>query len=438
MINGGQTVNSSGSGATSLIISSPNNSIAQTSQSYDSGTQTINLGLQANLPQTNFIIQTGTNQTVAALLAAQTPSITDAVGNFYIVNNTSNNYINLTKSSTGSFVGFGGFADCSSTTLVIPPLGVAVFITLSVGTGNANTYQITGISNNFNINVLGIFAGGNIASIFTTANVIDKVQNMYQILNTNSNAITITGGFTNFASWVNCTATTLQIPANGSALILTTEANTTYSIILTSAGLSLPTTPTFNSVNITNASNALSIGTNLSQSIFSSLATGNRTVTLPDGNSITVQPSTVADGEAVAGIDPITGALIPVVLPVVPNVSLSLTAVDNSSDNLNLINNNSRYETIGNLVYINTNVQYPDTTGELADASILLKDAPNVAQVPARFQIFTSTPTIKYVGAIPLESNVISIYNEDTGKPVSNQDLSNQNLIMSQIMYLSA
>lgn len=426
-----------GSGATSLIISSPDSSIEQTSQSYNSITQTLSLGLKTNSRQSTFIIQTGTSQTLAALLAAQIPPVTDAVGNFYIVTNTSNDYINLTTSSTGSFVGFGGFADCSSTTLVIPPLGVAVFITLLVGAGNANTYQITGISNNSNINVLGVFAGGNIASIFTTANVIDKVQNMYQILNTNSNAITITGGFTNFASWANCTATTMQIPANGSALILTTEANTTYSIILTSAGLSLPTTPMFNSVNITDASNALSIGENLSQSIFTTLATTNRTVTLPDGDSITVQPNTVADGNAVAGIAPITGELIPVTLPVVPNASIGFNPADNSGSVVTITNNGSFYNFIGTTVFANVNVTY-GSNADSSNASILLAGLPNCNNLELRFVIFTDFPTIFYSGAIAAETNIISIYDIGSGNPIINSDLSGQTLIISQLIYATA
>jgi len=427
----------SGSGATSLIITSPNETVSQTSQSYNATTQTLSLGLQASIPQSTFFAQTGTSQTVVALLAAQIPAITDKVGNLYIVTNTSNDYTKLTKTLTGSFLGYGGFANCSSTDLVIPPLGVGIFATLSVGAGNANTYQITGVSNNSNINGISILAGGNLASIFTDFSVVDKVQNMYQIVNTNSNAITISSSFTNYDSWANCTATTMQIPGNGSALILTSVANSSYSIVLTSAGLSLPTTPSFTTVTITESSNALSIGADLSQSIFSSNATTNRTVTLPDANTVTVQPSTVAAGDYVTGINT-NGAITSGTLPVIPTVSTALTVTNNSADTVVVINNGSKYIQINDaLVFATVNVTYPDTTGLTANAALLLTEL-DFAVLVNTFTIFTAAPTVTYIGTISATSNVISIYDETTGTAVTNEQLSGQNLVISQIEYLTA
>lgn len=426
----------SGGGATSLIITSPNETVSQTSQSYNPTTKTISLGLEASIPQSTFFAQTGTSQTVVALLAAQIPAITDKVGNLYIVTNTSNDYINLTKTLTGSFFGYGGFADCSSTDLVIPPLGVGVFATLSVGAGNANTYQITGVSNNFKINGISVFAGGNLASIFDDFSVVDKVQNMYQIVNTNFNAISINSTFTNYDSWVNCTEDTLKIPGNGSALILTSVANSSYSIILTSAGLSLPTTPSFTTVTITESSNALAIGTSESQSIFSTNATGNRTVTLPDADSVTVQPNTVDSGDYVTGID-INGAITSGTLPVIPNTSTSFSPADYNGS-ISIANNGSFYNEFGALIFANVNVNYPDTTGNTNNASIILTGLGNAFSRPVPFIIFTAAPTITYIGTITAGSNVISIYDKDTGNPVTNEDLSSQNLIINPLIYAIA
>ena len=427
----------SGSGATSLIITSPDGTVAETSQSYNPTTQALSLGLQASIPQSTFAAQTGTSQTVVALLAAQIPPITDKVGNLYIVTNNSNDYINLTKTLTGSFLGYGGFANCSNTTLVIPPLGVGVFATLSVGAGNANTYQITGVSNNSNITEIDVFAGGDLESIFTDFSVIDKVQNIYQIVNTNSDAITISSSFTNYNSWANCTPTTMQIPGNGSALILTSVANSSYSIILTSAGLSLPTTPSFTTVTITNSSNALAIGPSNSQSIFSSNATANQTVTLPNAPSVTVQPSTVASGDYVTGIDT-NGAITFGTLPVIPTESVALTVTNNSADTVDVINNGSKYIQINEaLVFATVNVTYPDTTGLTSNAALLLTEL-DFAILVNTFTIFTATPTVTYIGTISATSNVISIYDKDTGIAVTNEQLSGQNLVISQIEYLIA
>jgi len=139
----------SGSGATSINLTSTNGTINQVSQSYNVGTQTINLDIEATATQ--HIINTASSQTITALLAAQIPPITDAAGNLYIVNNTSGSAVILSKTGSGSITGSTPYANSSATQIAIPAGGCALFFTTSVNQGNQNTYQIALVSYYFNV-----------------------------------------------------------------------------------------------------------------------------------------------------------------------------------------------------------------------------------------------------------------------------------------------
>ena len=93
-----------------------------------------------NASSGNFMLNASTNQTMTALLAAQTPPVTDLKNNIYVINNTAS------TPTTISATGYSGYqswpSQATATTLTIPGNGYAEVMTTSAGAG----YQIITIS----------------------------------------------------------------------------------------------------------------------------------------------------------------------------------------------------------------------------------------------------------------------------------------------------
>ena len=100
-----------------------------------------------NAVTSNYAISTSTStQTVAALIAAQSPAITDIKNNVYVINNSGGSPITLTAT------GFSGYQawplNATSTSVIVDAGGSVELMTTTVGSG----YQIVTISTPATIN----------------------------------------------------------------------------------------------------------------------------------------------------------------------------------------------------------------------------------------------------------------------------------------------
>jgi len=419
---------------TGTSITIPPSAVALVSTVVPNTSYQIN-SLSSSLQKT-YILTTTTSQTIAGLLASQSTAITDAVGNVYVVNNLGTPAINLTTTSTGIFDGFGGFTNCTENSLQIPLGGVAIFTTTALGAGDANDYQINAVSNSSGLTVFSdLSTNQDISDLLDTGNIVDQLGNMYQFINVNTNPINLTGLFLGYSAWANCTSTNITVPGNGSAIITTLTPNTTYSILLNSGVLTYPDTPTFTSVQITDTENFLQVGPTGNSITLTQSATSDWILTLSDGNSVTVKPIVATPGQVVGSIDS-AGTQLLTTLPVLPSTSTDFSPIDASGSFLTLTNQGSIYNIIGNMVFVNMNFLYPTNTNT-SPASFALDGLPYTYRAES-FLISSSTPGIAYQGQLALGSRVITIVDAATGDPITNQDLSGINLLISQLVYASA
>jgi hypothetical protein len=224
--------------ATNFVNSASFSTVATATQVTLKPNQT--LVISTRTANTNYVIDTvsglgggGTTSltisaagTLASLLTAA--SVTDQVGNTYVVTNTAATTTALTVGTT--IDNATSFPNSIATNIVtLLPKQV---VTLTTTVTGAN-YTVENISDNKTVFSLSVSADATMAATLTAATIYDRVGNVYTINNSDTAAHTITfGAVTGYEAFGGQTTnTTVIIPAKGSITVFTKTVDSDYQLV---------------------------------------------------------------------------------------------------------------------------------------------------------------------------------------------------------------
>ena len=182
----------------------------------------------ATVPKSN-VFAISTSGTMASYITFF--SKTDVVGASYVLTNTSGSAITV---SATAFTNYAGFSEASATatSFILTPNQTAVLTTTVINSTYAID-SISGLGGGSAVYNLTSATSALLSALLTTASLTDKAGAVYSINNSSAGSITITtasilnqGAFPGYTN-----ATTLAIPANGTALITTASPNASYYVL---------------------------------------------------------------------------------------------------------------------------------------------------------------------------------------------------------------